>query len=182
MKYLLTNQETERLNFRKLEISDFNTWMTLFKDYTTRENLGMSEFKTAEECCEKWFEWTFNRYDNNLGGQNILILKDTDEIVGQCGLLVREIDNEFEIEIAYSILPMHRMKGYAIESAKKCKDFAFHNDFHSRLVSIITPHNLQSINVASKNGLILDREIIFNGKKMELFQINKTDWKNSNLI
>jgi len=56
MKFLLNHQETERLRFRKLEQSDFEIWIELFKDEETTKLLGMSEFKNPEECCEKWFE------------------------------------------------------------------------------------------------------------------------------
>lgn len=177
MKYLLTNQETERLLFRKLEHSDFDKWLNLFEDENTAKMLGMDEFKSANECCEKWFEWTFSRYEQNLGGQNVLISKESNQLVGQCGLLVREVENKFEIEIAYSILQEHRGKGYAIESAEKCKDFAFSNNFHDRLVSIIIPENKSSKNVAIKNGMKFIKQINYNNKKMELFQITKNEWE-----
>ncbi|WP_312390537.1 GNAT family N-acetyltransferase [Chryseobacterium sp.] len=114
MKYLLTHQETERLLFRKLENSDFDHWLELFKDEHTTKMLGMESFKTPKERCEKWFEWTFHRYENNLGGQNVLISKETQQLIGQCGLLVREVENKFELEIAYSILPEFRGQGFAI--------------------------------------------------------------------
>lgn len=119
MKYLLTNQETERLIFRKLELLDFEVWKKLFEDEKTAKMLGMDDFKTAEERCEKWFEWTFHRYKNDLGGQNVLISKENNQLIGQCGLLVREVENEIELEVAYSILPEFRNKGFALESAKK---------------------------------------------------------------
>ena len=181
MKFLLTNQETERLVFRKLENTDFNTWIELFKDETTSKLLGMSEYKTPEQRCEKWFEWTFHRYDHNLGGQNIMMLKTSNEIVGQSGLLVREIDHNFELEIAYSILPKHRLKGFAFEGAQKCKDFAFENNFHNRLISMIFPDNINSKNVALKNGMHLSREVIYNNKTMEIFQIEKDKWEKSQM-
>ena len=179
MKYLLTNQETERLKFRKLEHSDFEKWIELFKDDYVTKILGMDEYKTPTERCEKWFEWTFNRYENNLGGQNALILKENNELIGQCGLLVREVENE--LELAYSILPKHRMKGFAIESAKKCRDFAFENNLHERLVSIIISENKDSKNVALKNGMNFNRKIQYNNKEMELFQISENEWKSRNL-
>lgn len=45
MKFLLEHQETDRLTFRKLEHSDFEIWMELFKDEKTTRYLGMSELK-----------------------------------------------------------------------------------------------------------------------------------------
>ena len=118
MTFLLMQQQTQRLIFRKLELSDFEIWLELFKDQHTAKMLGMDGFKTPKERCEKWFEWTFHRYKNNLGGQNVLILKETNELVGQCGLLVREVENLSELEIAYSILPQFREQGFTIEAAQ----------------------------------------------------------------
>ncbi|KQS91475.1 GNAT family N-acetyltransferase [Chryseobacterium sp. Leaf394] len=177
MKYLLTNQKTQRLSFRKLQPSDFEIWQELLKDEQTAKMLGMDGFKTPEERCEKWFEWTFHRYENNLGGQNVLISKETNELIGQCGLLVREVENEFELEIAYSILPQFRGKGFAIEAAKKCRDFAFENNFHNRLISIIHSENSNSKNVALKNGMTFKKQIEYSGNRMDLFQIEKSDWQ-----
>ena len=113
MKYILEGQETERLKFRLLKESDFDEWVELFTDNDVSKVLGMDKIGTPKEQCEKWFEWTFDRYKNNLGGQNILINKSTNKIIGQSGLLVREIDGIKEIEVAYSILPSFRQKGFA---------------------------------------------------------------------
>lgn len=180
MKYLLSNQETQRLHFRKLQHSDFEKWLEIFKDEHTTKMLGMAGFKTPEEHCEKWFEWTFHRYENNLGGQNVLILKENNQLIGQCGLLVREVENQFELEVAYSILPQFRGQGFAIEAAKKCRDFAFENNFHDRLLSIIHPENQDSKNVAFKNGMTFKKQVEYSGNVMDLFEIKKTDWQNSN--
>ncbi|MBM7419107.1 MULTISPECIES: GNAT family N-acetyltransferase [Chryseobacterium] len=181
MKYLLTNQQTKRLLFRKLERSDFENWLELFEDVQTAKKLGMDNFKTPKERCEKWFEMTFHRYENNLSGQNVLISKENNQFVGQCGLLVREVENEFELEIAYSILPEFRGKGFAIEAARKCRDFAFESQFHNRLISIIIPENDNSKNVALKNGMTFKKKINYYDKVMDLFEIRKSNWE-ANLI
>lgn len=39
MKYLLTNQETERLTFRRLEKVDFEAWKILFSEEETKKML-----------------------------------------------------------------------------------------------------------------------------------------------
>ena len=177
MKYLLTNQETERLIFRKLQQVDFEIWLELFEDDLTARMLGMEEFQTPIERCDKWFDWTFHRYEHDLGGQNVLVFKETNEIVGQCGLLVRKIEDKIELEIAYSVLPDHRGNGFAAEAARKCRNFAFENKFHDRLLSLIVPENLSSEKVAVRNGMTLNREIIYNSKQMNLFQITRDDWE-----
>lgn len=91
--------------------------------------------KRRRMLAKKWFEWTFHRYENNLGGQNILMEKSTGKIIGQAGLLVSKgVNGNQEIEIAYSILRNHRRNGFfALEAIRK-SDFAFENNFHERLI------------------------------------------------
>ena len=177
MKYILEGQETERLKFRLLKESDFDEWVELFTDNDVSKVLGMDKIGTPKEQCEKWFEWTFDRYKNNLGGQNILINKSTNKIIGQSGLLVREIDGIKEIEVAYSILPSFRQKGFATEASQKCRDYAFENNFSKRLISIINTKNPNSAKVALNNGMQNDRTINFHGNQVNIYQITLNEWK-----
>jgi RimJ/RimL family protein N-acetyltransferase len=177
MKYTLKGQETERLKFRLLEDSDFKEWTELFNDMEVSKVLGMHKIGTPKEQCEKWFEWTFDRYKNNLGGQNILIDKSTNKIIGQSGLLVREINGINEMEVAYSILPNSRQKGFATEASQKCRDYAFQNNFSQRLISIINNKNPSSAKVALNNGMLNNRTIDFHGNLVNIYQITIDEWK-----
>lgn len=176
MKYTLFNEETDRLRFRKLDKQDFTDWKIIFEDRQVVKMFGMEEYETTEECCEKWFEWTFNRYENDLGGHNVLVDKITKNLIGQTGLLVREIENNFEIEVAYSILPNYRKRGFAKEAAQKCINLAFENNFHNRLISLIHEENINSQNVVEKLGMTYEKDIVYNEKKFRLYQINKENF------
>lgn len=177
MKLLLENQETERLKFRKLKKEDFNIWKELFEDENTSRYLGMDHLKTADERCSYWFELTFNRYEKDLGGQNILVDKKTDKIIGQAGLLVRDIDGQTEIEVAYSILPQFRKLGYAIEAASKCRDFALESKLAEQLYSIIHVENQDSQNVAIKMGMKKLRSSLYGKMFADFFTINRNEWE-----
>jgi RimJ/RimL family protein N-acetyltransferase len=56
------------------------------------------------------------------------------------------------LEVGYSILSSYQGKGYASEATKKCRDYAFFNNFSSSLISIIHPENTGSKEVAQNNG------------------------------
>ena len=109
---------------------------------------------------------------------NVLIDKATNEFIGQCGLLVQEVDGAEELEIGYSILPRHWNKGYATEAAIKCRDFAFSNAFKDSLISIVHIENFKSEKVALKNGMIKIHQTIFKESPVNIFRINKVDWLN----
>jgi RimJ/RimL family protein N-acetyltransferase len=107
---------------------------------------------------------------------NVLIDKSTGRIVGQCGLLVQEVDNDSEFEIGYSILPEYRRMGFATEAAHKCRDFAFNNSFSETLISIIHNENENSEKVAVKNGMKKTKRTVYKEMPVNIFRITKDDW------
>lgn len=177
MNYTLEGQETERLKFRLLNTEDFNIWVELFENIEVCRFLGVDKIETPNERCKLWFEMTFERYKNNLGGANVLLDKLTNEIVGQSGLIVREVEGKQEIEIAYSILPAYRKKGFAYEATKKCKEFAFENNLTKSLISIIHTENSNSEKVAENNGMKKDKTIEYNGMPVNIYRISIEDWR-----
>lgn len=66
-----------------------------------------------------------------------------------------------------------------LKQQKNAEIFAFENDFHNRLISIIHPENNDSKNVALNNGMTFKKQIDYSGNTMDLFQIEKTAWKKS---
>jgi RimJ/RimL family protein N-acetyltransferase len=179
MKYSLHGQESERLRFRQLSPDDFNNWIDIFRDKSACDLLGMSDLTNPEERCERWFSLSENREKNGLGCMNVLIDKTTNEFIGQCGLLVQEIDGETELEIGYSILPKHWNKGYATECARKCRDFAFFNSYSDTLISIVHIENIKSEKEAIKNGMTKVKQTIFKESPVNIYRINKKDWLNN---
>lgn len=178
MKYLLDGQETERLNFRLLKQSDFESWIEFFKDKSVGKFVGMEDISNPQKQCEKWFELNQKRYKNDSGGMNALIDKSTNKLIGQCGLLVQEVDGNKEMEIAYSILPKFRNKGYATEAAKKCRDFAFTKFSFDTLIPIVHIKNIKSEKVALKNGMLKTKRTVFEDMPVNIFRINKSEWLN----
>ena len=104
---------------------------------------------------------------------NALILKETGELVGICGLLVQVVDDVEELEIGYSVLPKFWLQGYAFEAAQKCKEYAFVNKFSDSLISIIHVDNIPSQKVALKNGMYLDKTTDYKDNPVHIFRVTK---------
>jgi ribosomal-protein-alanine N-acetyltransferase len=175
-KYSLEGQETERILFRKIADSDFDTWLRFCKYPDSLKYIYSQEQLAVEdpvERCKMWFARVFNRYEKGLGGMNALIDKQTGLMVGQCGLLIQTVDDLEEMEIGYSLMPEHRGKGYAIEAARKCKTFAFENNYRDSLISTIHIDNDASAYVAKANGMMLDKTTISNGDPVNIYRIHK---------
>ncbi len=176
MKYLLDKEETERLHFRKIERSDFTAWLGFFKDPSSFQH-WVTEKKSPEVECENWYTKQFNRYENELGGMNALVEKASGKLVGHSGLLIQQVDGIGELEIAYSLLPEGRNKGYATEAARKIMDVSFQNNNAPSLISIISNTNVPSINVATKNSMQAERQTIYHQNHVTIFRITISEWK-----
>ena len=179
MKYLLTGQQTERLDFRIVDQSYYDVWLEFFQHPDSARFLGLDGFSTPDDQCKEWFRRIDERYREDLGGMNALIDRRTNEFVGQCGLLVQNVDEIEELEIGYSILPRFRNNGYATEAAIKCRDFAFQNNFSETLISIINIYNVRSEKVALKNGMEKTKQTTFKNMNVNIFRINKIFWSNN---
>lgn len=174
MKYMLVGEQTERLRFRMLLLNDFDTWLNLFKKEGVGNFLGLADISTPEAQCRNWFDNVMHRYENDLGGMNVLMDKYTGEFIGQAGLLVQTVDDAVELEISYSILPKFWNQGYAAEAAAKCKEYVFEHNLADTLISIIHVDNIASEKVARKNGMFLDKRTVFKDMPVTIFRVNRT--------
>ncbi len=176
LRFLLFGEETERLFFREIKASDFDEWLTFCASKDSLKYIWPPNNLTARELCQKWMDRVFMRYHNELGGMNALVDKETDQMVGQCGLLIQEIDGTKELEVGYSIMPASRGKGYAFEAAKKCRDFAFENNLSDSIISMIHTENTLSAKVAEKNGMEIEKTMIWNQLPVSIYRIEKSKW------
>ena len=171
MKYLLDGQQSERLNFRKLEETDFDWWMEFSLNPEATRYFDFSANITPADFCKLWFKRVFDRYKNDIGGHNVLVERETEKSVGMCGLMVQEVDGISELEIGYSLHPAFWGKGYATEAAQKCRDFAFENNFAESLISIIHVDNSASAKVSLRNGMKPEKTTVYKGIPVNIFRI-----------
>lgn len=151
----LQNHHTERLLIRPLKEEDKTIWESFFEpaEYLKYIVIQAHQNWSKTEKTEFWFNKQFARYKENRFGLMALTNKETNELVGQCGLLSQELDGEPVLEIGYHLLPQHQGKGYATEAAIFFKGLAFKNDYSNELVSIIDVGNFPSEKVAIRNGM-----------------------------
>nr|WP_298999820.1 GNAT family N-acetyltransferase [uncultured Allomuricauda sp.] len=170
--YLLEGQSTDRLLFRKVVPSDFETWLPFHEEPLSSQYWeGLPS--NPKVACQQQFDRIFERYEHNLGGMNALVLKKNSKMVGLCGLLVQSVDEKDELEIGYSILPQFWNQGLAFEAAYKCKIHAFCNDLAKSLISIIHIDNVPSQKVAIKNGMKLDKTTTYRDNPVHIFRVSQ---------
>jgi ribosomal-protein-alanine N-acetyltransferase len=105
-----------------------------------------------------------------------VIEKKTGRMVGDCGILEKDIDGKKEHEVVYVLARSAWGKGFATEVASSLKDYAFDELGLKRITALIDPDNLKSEKVATKIGLKYEKDTVRpNGKTMRLFALNVED-------
>jgi len=169
--------ESERLTTRFLTMADAPAWVEYCSDPVATRFTAIPD-KTPEEMVQFLFEVTMKRYEEKRLGAQALILKDTGEFIGKCGLFLQELNGEPVIEIGYHLLRRFWGKGYAVEAAQLFRDYGFENNFADSIYSIIDPQNELSQKVALRNGMrLVDTDTEFRGNSYHLYRITRDEWE-----
>jgi len=70
------------------------------------------------------------------------------KLVGDCGLVIQEVDGIEELEVGYHFNRKYWGRGFATEAARACMDYAFERLGRRRVISMIRPDNAPSRRVA----------------------------------
>lgn len=144
--------ETERLYLREMNQCDFESLCKILQD---KDTMYAYEGAFSEEEVREWLDRQISRYQKWNFGLWAVILKETDEMIGQCGLTMQPWKDEEVLEIGYLFERLYWHKGYATEAAMACKRYAFEVLKAEEVCSIIRDTNTASQNVAIRNGMTM---------------------------
>jgi ribosomal-protein-alanine N-acetyltransferase len=149
--------ETERLILRHLEPNDLDSLYMLYSDPEIRRYFPdgtLSYEETKEE-----LEWFLHGHPEHPElGLWATIHKETDQLIGRCGLLPWTIDGRFEVEVAYMIAKPYWRQGLGTEAARGIMTYGFETLGLTRLICLIDKDNRASIGVAENMGMNFERE------------------------
>lgn len=149
--------ETKRLYLRELQPSDREALSKILQDEQTMYAYE-GAFSDAE--VQAWLDKQLKSYQRNGFGLWSAVLKETGEMIGQCGLTWQELAGEQVLEIGYLFQRAFWHKGYASEAAMACKKYAFEMLQADEVFSIIRDTNGPSQRVAERNGMTRCGEFI----------------------
>lgn len=107
----------------------------------------------SDDEVKQWLNKQLSRYEADGYGLNAVILKETGEMIGQCGLTLQSWKDRTVLEIGYLFKKKSWHNGYAAEAAGACKKYAFEVLQADEVFSIIRDTNTASQNVALRNGM-----------------------------
>jgi len=146
----MTVLTTERLILREMTGADLDHIAALFGD---EEVMRYYPKPMTRDEAQAWVEWNRRLYRSHGFGLWAMVLRDTGEFAGDCGLTPQYVDGIREIEVGYHVRTSLQGHGYATEAAAAARDFARDKLLLSRLIAIINPENVRSQRVAEKIGL-----------------------------
>lgn len=128
-----------------------------------------------EKESEEFYEKVQQRYNTDGFCFWAVIRKIDETFLGICGLLPQVIDGIKEVEVGYRFSNEFWGQGYGTEAALGCIEYAKERMGQESVISLIRSANIQSIRVAEKNGLILEKEVMFNETPHDLYRIYFND-------
>jgi RimJ/RimL family protein N-acetyltransferase len=157
--------ETERLLLRMPRLDDAEAWSAATGDDEVMRYIGGST-GAASQSIELFLE----RWEANGFGQYAVERREDGVFLGRLGLLVwdsrdwrrttlPEAGDAGEIELGWALLRDYWGHGYATEAAAAVRDAAWTELELERLISLIHPDNVRSINVAERLGARFEREV-----------------------
>lgn len=144
--------ETERLYFREMKQTDFNSLCKILQDEDT---MYAYEGVFNDNEVHEWLDRQLSRYQKWNFGLWAVILKETGEMIGQCGLTMQPWKETEVLETGYLFNRLYWHKGYATEAANACIKYAFEVLKADEVCSIIRDINIASQNVAIRNGMAI---------------------------
>lgn len=166
--------ETERLYLREMNQSDFEDLAEILQNPRV---MYAYEHDFSDNDVQEWLDRQITRYEKYGFGLWAVILKNTDEMIGQAGLTMQPYKDTEVLEIGYLLKEMFWHYGYASEAANGCKKYAFEQLNRDKVYSIIKSDNYASMKVAKSMGMKKEDEFMtqyYNGKMLHyLYSVYK---------
>lgn len=167
--------ETPRLILREMTDDDFPALHAILSDPETMQYYPQPY---DESGVRRWISWCKDSYAKHGFGLWAVILKESGEFIGDCGISMQPIHGEWLPEIGYHINKQHWRRGYASEAARECIRYAFEVCGFPTVYSYMNAANLPSYRTAMKNGMSLVEA--YNDPhhgSLRVYAISRAEWE-----
>ena len=143
--------QTGRLELREMSVADFPLLGRTLQDI---EVMYAWEHAFSDDEVLDWIECNIERYRTDGYGYWLAFERESGACVGQLGLLKEEILGIPHMGIGWIVAKEYWGRGYALEGATACLNYAFKTLNAPRVIADIRPHNLASRRVAERIGML----------------------------
>lgn len=162
--------ETQRLILREFQREDFRELAPILADpqvmrFSSTGVLSIAQTQEKIEgfiaCCDKF---GFGRW--------AVILKQTNELIGYCGIAIYRIDDRDEKELGYRLASRFWGRGLATEAASAAIRSGLDEFKLPYVFGIVERANIASVRVLEKIGMQYKRTTMFDDVEMDLYRID----------
>ena len=166
--------ETTRLILRELTADDFES---LYRILADPDIMRYYPRPFDETQVRNWITRNRERYRIFGFGLWAVCLKETGNLIGDCGLTMQLIGGQIKPEIGYHIHTDHQRKGYGTEAAIAVRDWTFRNTPFNMVYSYMKYTNIASQATAAAAGLKKIKEYPDpEDKILHVYAISREEW------
>ena len=141
--------ETKRLILRKMNTDDYGALHSVLTDSDIMQHYP---YTFDEKRIRNWIDKNIERYRIFGFGLWAVCIKETGEMIGDCGLTMQNIGGTIKPEIGYHIRKDMQRKGYGKEAATAVRDWTFKNLPFNEIYSYMKYTNIPSAKSAESWG------------------------------
>ena len=168
--------ETERLLLREMTDDDFEALKKVISDPI---NMKYYQKPYDDEGVLRWLKWCKESYQKYGFGLYAVILKETGEMIGDCGVSMQIIDDELKPEIGYHLRRDYHHQGIGKEMTQAMRDYFFTHYQFDEVYSYMDKDNVPSIKTAEANRMTFQHLYTTKqGEVCKVYKITKNEWKN----
>lgn len=166
---------TERLLLREMTEADFDALYAVLADSDIMQHYP---YAFDEARVRNWITRNIDRYRTFGFGLWAVCLRETGEMIGDCGLTMQQIHGVIRPEIGYHIRRDMQRRGYAREAAAAVRDWTFRQTPINAIYSYMKYTNLPSAAAAQSWGcrLVDEYEDEVN-ERTRVYAITRGEWE-----
>ena len=167
--------QTPRLLLRELRQEDFDALFRVLGDSDITRHYP---YTFDEGRVRGWIARSRRRYETLGSGLWAVTLRESGELIGDCGLTFQSIHAELLPEIGYHIRRDCQRRGYASEAARACRDWAFANTPFRQLFFCMKRDNFPSAATACAIGMRFQGDFVdAEGELSSVYAIPRAEWE-----
>lgn len=165
--------ETEHLFLREMKETDFDA---LYKILADSDIMQHYPYTFDDRRVKGWINKNKERYKIFGFGLWAVCLKETGEMIGDCGLTMQLINGQTMPEIGYHIRKDRQKNGCAKEAAIAVRDWAFKNTPFNIVCSYMSSENEASYKTAISYGCKQIDEFEDENGLAKVFAVSRAEW------
>lgn len=163
--------DTERLILRQIKNEDveaiFNCWM---QDEDVSRYMYWKASKDINET-QKFVQFELENLENDKWNRWIILLKQTDEIIGTCLIYYNDAENNWDI--SYNLGKEYWGKGYISEAMCRVMEYAINELMIKECIAIHAIDNPESGRIIQKLGFSYEKEVPYECNGGEINTVGK---------